>query len=141
MTRGRIRLLEAATWWPPAYMVFFLVLWLISVFGMVLMPLFGVGAGAAAGGVAGDPMVGEAVAGGVMGLLMMVWLGGFAVVAVLHVFTMVVMVALMVVYAVLVFKNADLEQNTQLLWVLLIFVGGPIGQLFYLYKVVKGGVA
>ena len=61
---------------------------------------------------------------------------GFAIVGLLHLFTMVLMIALMGVYVWLVLQ-ADLDSNERLLWGLLVVFTGFIGQLLFLYRVLR----
>jgi hypothetical protein len=131
-TRGRVRLLEAATWWMPAYMVLFFVVWLLSFVGM------------AGGGVLGAAFEGMAVPDvlvGVYGVVMAVIMGSWVVIVPLHLLTMVLGIAVAVVYMAHALGNERLDQTQRLLWALLCFMGGFVGQLFYLYKEVKPQLA
>lgn len=124
MTRSKTRILEIATWWPPIYMVLFIVVWLISFLGMAGIGVFG-GLVESTGAQAG-------VAAGGMGIM-----GLWAIIFPLHALTMVVILGLLFVYAWHIVRHPGLETTEMLLWLLVMFMGGPIGQLVYFYKEIK----
>mgnify|MGYP006300978795 FL=1 len=112
MSRRRKIILGVLTAWPIVY---------IFLFMMVFVVMF----------VAG-PIMSQAGGGGdAFGAL---FAGGFGLVFVGHIGTMLLQFGLLFYFLVHVFKRQDLEQNTQLLWALLIFMGGPIGQMIYWWK-------
>lgn len=55
----------------------------------------------------------------------------FPVVGVLHVLTMLEMVALTVFYGVNVFQEPALQGDRKILWMVIVLLGGFIGQAFY----------
>ncbi|TNE84655.1 MAG: hypothetical protein EP330_28695 [Deltaproteobacteria bacterium] len=119
MTPRRLRLLEIATAWPLVYMLIFLAFWLVWMVGIV-------GAGTLAPRL--DPIVVQGAFSGGMAL--------FAAVMVLHVFTMVESLVVMAVHAYLaIAENSD--RNQGLLWALVCFFGGPIGQLLHIAFVLR----
>jgi hypothetical protein len=111
MSRRRKIFLGVLTAWPLVYIVLFMI-------GMAAM-------------FAGVPMMAEAGQDSAAGGLFM---GGFGLMFVGHFVTMFVQMGLLCFFLYHVFKRKDLETNTQLLWALLIFMGGPIGQLVYWWK-------
>ncbi|MGM0557285.1 MAG: hypothetical protein ACQEVA_12955 [Myxococcota bacterium] len=111
MTRRRKIILGALTAWPLLY-IFLFVAFIASM--MIAGPLMG------------EPGANEAF-GGLMA-------GGFGLVFIGHIGTMLLQFGLLFFFLFHVFKREDLETNTQLLWALLIFMGGPIGQMIYWWK-------
>ncbi len=111
MSRRRKFILGALTAWPLLY-IFLFITFIASM--MVAGPLMG-----EAGG-------NEAFRG--------VMAGGFGLVFIGHIGTMLLQFGLLFFFLFHVFKREDLQTNTQLLWALLIFMGGPIGQMIYWWK-------
>ena len=58
---------------------------------------------------------------------------GFLLIFVLHIFTMVWMVGLLVFYIINVFKTRVIRDNMKILWAIVIFFGGPIAMPIYWY--------
>ena len=65
--------------------------------------------------------------------------GGFGLIFIGHIGTMLLQFGLLGYFLYHVFTRDDLEQNTQLLWGLLVFMGGPIGQIIYWWKEIWNG--
>ena len=55
----------------------------------------------------------------------------FKVIFPLHIFTMLEMFALLIVYVLRALKNERLDQNTRLLWAILLFVGNMLAFPIY----------
>jgi hypothetical protein len=111
MSKRRKIILGTLTAWPLVYIFLFMAF----VFSMMIA----------------GPMMGEVGNNEAFGGLMA---GGFGLVFVGHIGTMLLQFGLLGFFLYHVFKRKDLETNTQLLWALLIFMGGPIGQLIYWWK-------
>lgn len=111
MSRRRKILLGLLTAWPLVYMVLFMAF----VFSMMFL----------------GPMSAEAGAGEGPPAL---FLGGFGLVFIGHMVTIFLQFGLLGYFLYHVFTRDDLEQNSQILWGLFVFLGGPIGQLVYWWK-------
>ena len=124
LTQGRRRALWAGTLWPPIYVLIFFVIWLVTAISMA--------------GAAGltqllqDPTP--------LLAFLSVYLLGFGAIAIVHVFTMVLQIAMVFVHVWLVL-NADLDATERVLWVLLVVFTGFIGQILFLHTVVDGRAA
>ncbi|MFP4601103.1 MAG: hypothetical protein ACLFVJ_22840 [Persicimonas sp.] len=106
MSRGKKIFLAVLTAWPLVYVFIFMAF----VFGTMFLA----------------PGAGEQEAG--------VFLSAFGAIFVAHGLTMLLQFGLLFYFLYHLFKKSGLEGNTQLLWALLIFIGGPIGQLIYWWK-------
>lgn len=116
MTRRRKLILGALTAWPTLYIFLFIAVIASMMFAGPLM----------------DEAGGTEALNGLMA-------GGFGLIFIGHIGTMLLQFGLLFFFLFHVFKRKDLETNTQLLWALLIFMGGPIGQMIYWWKEIWSG--
>lgn len=116
MSKRRKIILGALTAWPLLYVFIFI--------GVVVSMMFL------------GPMAAESGAGDGPAAL---FTGGVGLVFVAHIGTMLLQFGLLFFFLFHVFKRSDLQTNTQLLWALLIFMGGPIGQMIYWWKEIWTG--
>lgn len=110
MSKRRKIFVGLLTAWPIVY---------IGLFMLAIMSMFVLGPLTAGAGNGGPPTA---------------LFGGFGLIFVGHAVTMLLQFGLLFFFLFHVFKRKDLETNTQLLWALLIFMGGPFGQLIYWWK-------
>ena len=110
LTRGKKVALAIATAWPPVYMIVFLCFILITFLTFV---------SAAQGG---TPPKGIPTP--------------FLIIFPLHIFTMLLSLALLVVYVLHALQNEKLDRSSRPLWAILIFVGSFIAMPIYFYKYV-----
>ncbi len=108
MTKAMKILLGAATAWPIVYMVGFSAIVFSAAMGAVM--------GGVNGGGSAPPTV-----------------GSMAPMFVLHAFTMLETLGLLVFYVVHAIKNDKLDQNTRLLWAVVIFVGNVLAMPIYYF--------
>lgn len=110
LTRGKKIALAVATAWPPLYMILFL-----SVFVLTFLSFATMTKGAAGPKEMPTP---------------------FLVIFPLHVVTMLLGMGLLVIYVLHALQNERLDQNTRLLWAVLMFVGNYIAMPIYFCKYV-----
>ena len=110
LTRGRKIALGIATAWTPTYMVLFLGFFILTFLG------------AATGARGGAPAKGIPTS--------------FLIMFPFHIFTMLVGIGLLVVYVLHALQNEKLDQNTRLLWAVLISVGSLVAMPIYFYMYV-----
>ncbi len=113
LSRTRKILLGVATCWPPLYVLLFIVVW-VSLFARFVAAAHG------SPNVTPDDFPS----------------GVFLAIFPLHVLTMVVGLGLLVVYVLHALNNTKLEQNTRVLWAILLFVGNVIAMPIYFFKFV-----
>lgn len=110
LTRGKKIALAVATVWPPLYMLLFLGVFVVAF------------ASLSTASQAGAPPQGMPTL--------------FLVILPLHILTMIEGLGLLVVYVLHALNNEKLDQNTRLLWAILLFVGQFIAMLIYFYQYV-----
>ncbi len=110
MKRPTKLLLGAATVWPVLYILCFI----IGIFVMVLTQWSGGRLAQSAGESAPFP-------------------GGFVVLIIAHLSTMLLMVALLVYYMVDLFRTSRVPADMRTPWVLLLLLGGPLSMPVYWY--------
>jgi hypothetical protein len=110
LTRGKKIALALATAWPPLYMILFLGVFMLTFLNFATMTN-------GAGGPKHIPTP-------------------FLVLFPLHALTMLLGIGLLVIYVLHALQNEKLDQNTRVLWAVLIFVGNYIAMPIYFYKYV-----
>ncbi len=107
-SRSTVLLLGAATLWPPLYLVSFFLI----IFGVVASTASGQPPAFLHPGASGPPLA---------------FVGLFAA----HGCTMVVMLALVVFYAVDVFRSPHVPERQRVLWLLVLLLGGIVAMPIY----------
>lgn len=119
--RTQLRLLWAGVLWLPAYLVVFFAYILVSGVGLA--------------GTLGVMTLSEEVGAVLLVLFMGFVTVGHAVIAAFHLFTMVWILAMLVLFVVLVARS-ELESTRKLAWLLVVVLAGFIGQALFLWVVV-----
>ena len=107
MTKTTKLLIGAATVWPPIYMLVFMAFMLLTMLSTFATPRTG-------GAPLGFPVA-------------------FAGIFVLHLFTMLEIIGLLVFYIVNVFRNPNVVGDRKALWAIVLFLGGFIAMPIYWY--------
>ena len=101
-------LLGIVTLWPIVYMVIFFVFMVLQVFSL------------SSGAIAGEPSPD-------------LFLDRFFLIMALHLFTMIWIFTLLIIYIVNVFTNDRVEKDKKALWAVAIFLGGMLAMPVYWY--------